>query len=125
MSTTHDKTGTEHIDDVEAIEDKQHEAVTTFVEDTEEEKKLLRKIDAWLMPTIWILYCFSYMVRNPLATITCNAHNLQDRTNIGNARVAGMDVDIGLSSTQYFLAIVVFQVGYVIAEVPSKYVLQC
>lgn len=32
-----------------------------------------------------------------------------------------MDVDIGLSSTQYFLAIVVFQVGYVIAEVPSKY----
>jgi len=32
-----------------------------------------------------------------------------------------MDVDIGLTSTQYFLCIVVFQVGYVIAEVPSKY----
>lgn len=32
-----------------------------------------------------------------------------------------MNDDIGLSSTQYFLAIVVFQVGYVIAEVPSKY----
>lgn len=32
-----------------------------------------------------------------------------------------MNKDIGLSSTQYFLAIVVFQVGYVIAEVPSKY----
>jgi hypothetical protein len=33
-----------------------------------------------------------------------------------------MDLDIGLTSTQYFLCIVVFQVGYVIAEVPSKYV---
>lgn len=32
-----------------------------------------------------------------------------------------MNDDIGLSSTQYFLAIVVFQIGYVIAEVPSKY----
>lgn len=31
-----------------------------------------------------------------------------------------MNGDIGLSSTQYFLAIVVFQVGYVVAEVPSK-----
>lgn len=64
----------------------------------------MRKIDLFLMPTIWVLYCFSYM----------------DRTNIGNAKVAGMDKDIGLSSTQYFLAIVVFQVGYVVAEIPSK-----
>lgn len=32
-----------------------------------------------------------------------------------------MNTDIGLSSDQYFLAVVVFQIGYVIAEVPSKY----
>lgn len=33
-----------------------------FEEKTEAEKKLVRKIDLYLMPTIWILYCFSYMV---------------------------------------------------------------
>jgi hypothetical protein len=33
-----------------------------FEEKTEEEKKLVRKIDLYLMPTIWVLYCFSYMV---------------------------------------------------------------
>lgn len=50
-----------------------------------------------------------------------DSYIVQDRTNIGNAKVAGMDVDVGLSSTQYFLAIVIFQVSYVIAEVPSKH----
>jgi hypothetical protein len=33
-----------------------------FEEKTEEEKKLVRKIDLYLMPTIWVLYCLSYMV---------------------------------------------------------------
>lgn len=33
-----------------------------FEEKTEEEKRLVRKIDWYLMPTIWVLYCFSYMV---------------------------------------------------------------
>jgi hypothetical protein len=37
-----------------------------FEEKTEEEKKLVRKIDLYLMPTIWVLYCFSYMVRRRL-----------------------------------------------------------
>lgn len=32
-----------------------------------------------------------------------------------------MDIDLRLSSNDYFLAIVIFQVGYVFFEVPSKY----
>ena len=94
----------ETIDDVAHTDGKNDVSAIGFIEGTDEEKKLVRKVDLFLMPSIWILYCFSYM----------------DRTNIGNARVAGMASDIGLSSTQYFLAIVVFQVGYVIAEIPSK-----
>lgn len=39
-----------------------------------EEKALVRKIDLYLLPTIWIMYLLSYM----------------DRTNIGNAKVAGV-----------------------------------
>jgi hypothetical protein len=37
-------------------------AASPFEEKTEEERKLVRKIDLYLMPTIWVLYCFSYMV---------------------------------------------------------------
>lgn len=98
------KTSVEMIDNVAAFDAEKDFSVVGFIEGTDEEKELVRKIDLFLMPTIWVLYCFSYM----------------DRTNIGNAKVAGMDKDIGLSSTQYFLAIVVFQVGYVVAEIPSK-----
>lgn len=36
----------------------------TFEEETAAEKKLLRKIDLFLLPTIWIVYLLSYMVRN-------------------------------------------------------------
>jgi hypothetical protein len=30
-----------------------------YVPDTEEEKKLLRKIDLYLLPTIWLMYLLS------------------------------------------------------------------
>ncbi|KAI8207323.1 MFS transporter prlL [Colletotrichum sp. SAR 10_65] len=58
----------------------------------EEEKALVKKIDLFLMPTIWLMYLLSYM----------------DRTNIGNAKIAGMADDIGLSSSQYSIVLVVF-----------------
>lgn len=35
---------------------------STFEEETEAEKKLLRKIDMSLLPTIWLVYLLSYMV---------------------------------------------------------------
>ena len=35
----------------------------TFEEGTDAEKKLLRKIDMFLLPTIWVVYLLSYMVR--------------------------------------------------------------
>ena len=38
-----------------------------------EEKKLVRKIDWYLMPTIWVLYCFSYMVWTDFHHV-CNSH---------------------------------------------------
>ena len=46
-----------------------------------------------------------------------------DRTNIGNAKVAGMDVDLNLTDNQYSLAIIVFQVAYVVFGVPSNMIL--
>ena len=34
----------------------------TFEEETEAEKKLVRKIDMFLLPMIWVVYLLSYMV---------------------------------------------------------------
>lgn len=46
-----------------------------------------------------------------------------DSRSIGNAKISGMQDDLSLSSNEYSIALVVFFVGYVVFEVPSKYVL--
>ncbi|RSL52321.1 hypothetical protein CEP51_015073 [Fusarium floridanum] len=72
--------------------------------DSEAEKKLVRKIDLYLMTSLWVMYLFSYM----------------DRSNIGNAKIAGMNDDLGLTDEEYSLAIVVFIIGYILGQVPSN-----
>lgn len=37
--------------------------VNGYVPDTEEERKLVRKIDLFLLPTIWLMYLLSYVDR--------------------------------------------------------------
>ncbi|KAM5352997.1 hypothetical protein ACJ41O_005719 [Fusarium nematophilum] len=73
----------------------------------EEERKLVRKVDLFLLPTVWLMYLLSYM----------------DRTNIGNAKIAGMADDLGLTSSEYSVILVVFFVGYVVFEPPSNMIL--
>ncbi|GKZ55225.1 hypothetical protein AnigIFM49718_011587 [Aspergillus niger] len=80
------------------------ENVITSPFSPEEEKALVRKVDLTLLPTIWIMYLLSYM----------------DRTNIGNAKISGMQADLDLTSGQYSIALVVFFIGYVVFEVPSN-----
>lgn len=60
-AASHDPEKKDHITAHEA-EYVEHASATAWVEDTPEEKKLVRKIDMWLMPSIWVLYMFSYMV---------------------------------------------------------------
>ncbi|KAH7397446.1 major facilitator superfamily domain-containing protein [Pyrenochaeta sp. MPI-SDFR-AT-0127] len=86
---------------------KQIEVNEEFTWTPEEEKALVRKIDLFLLPTIWLMYLLSYM----------------DRTNIGNAKIAGMADDLKLSSNQYSIALVVFFVTYVAFEPPSNMLL--
>lgn len=53
-------------DDLESPDsDKAAEPVSTndYVPDTEEEKKLVRKIDMYLLPMIFLMYLWSYMDR--------------------------------------------------------------
>jgi MFS family permease len=46
-----------------------------------------------------------------------------DRSNIGNAKIAGMEEALNLSDTQYALAINLFQISYIIFSVPSNMIL--
>ncbi|CAG5141296.1 uncharacterized protein ALTATR162_LOCUS907 [Alternaria atra] len=94
--------------DVKETDTAKHvEVADDFTWTKEEEQKLVRKIDLFLLPTIWLMYLLSYM----------------DRTNIGNAKIAGMADDLGLSSDQYSIALVVFFVTYVVFEPPSNMLL--
>ncbi|RJE19566.1 Major Facilitator Superfamily [Aspergillus sclerotialis] len=72
-----------------------------------EERALVRKIDIFLLPSIWLMYLLSYL----------------DRTNIGNAKIAGMSDELNLSSQEYSISLVVFFVSYVVFEVPSNLIL--
>ncbi|CAI9626497.1 unnamed protein product [Alternaria burnsii] len=94
--------------DVKEMDATKHvEIAEDFTWTKEEEEKLVRKIDLFLLPTIWLMYLLSYM----------------DRTNIGNAKIAGMADDLQLTSDQYSIALVVFFVTYVAFEPPSNMLL--
>lgn len=41
----------------------QHKYAEAYVADTEEERKLVRKIDLYILPTMWVMYLLSYMDR--------------------------------------------------------------
>ncbi|KAM5343556.1 hypothetical protein ACJ41O_012093 [Fusarium nematophilum] len=72
------------------------------------EKALLRKLDRWIVPPVMLLYLLSFL----------------DRVNIGNARLYGLEEDLGMEGDQYQLAVSVLFVTYVLSELPSNLVLK-
>ncbi|KAF2716611.1 retrograde regulation protein 2 [Polychaeton citri CBS 116435] len=76
--------------------------------DDKEAKRILRKVDYRLVPMLTLLYLLAFL----------------DRGNIGNAKVAGMNDDLGLTGTQYNIALTVFFFPYALFEVPSNVVLK-
>ncbi|KAH8883213.1 retrograde regulation protein 2 [Thozetella sp. PMI_491] len=82
-------------------------ALAEYQPGSKAEKRMLLKVDLFLLPTLWIMCVICYM----------------DRNNIGNANAAGMSKDLHLSDTQYSLLISLFFVGYVLWEVPSNIIL--
>ncbi|KAI9462068.1 MFS general substrate transporter [Boletus coccyginus] len=70
--------------------------------------RLLRKLDRHLLPLVSLLYLLSFL----------------DRSNIGNAKVAGMSKDLHLVGLEYNTAAAVFFILYGLAEVPSNIILK-
>ncbi|KAJ5582998.1 hypothetical protein N7535_001618, partial [Penicillium sp. DV-2018c] len=74
----------------------------------EKRKAVLWKVDIRLVPMLATLYLVSHL----------------DRANIGNAKIAGMTKDLGLTGIQYNIALSLFFIPYVLLEVPSNIILK-
>lgn len=68
------------------------------------EKRLLRKIDMCIVPTVSLLYLFCFI----------------DRANIGNAKISGFEKDLHLGGYDYNRVLSVFYISYILFEIPSN-----
>ncbi|KAF8062397.1 major facilitator superfamily domain-containing protein [Lyophyllum atratum] len=72
------------------------------------EKTILAKMDIRLLPVLTLMFLLSVL----------------DRSNIGNARLAGLQKDLNLSNKQYSISLTVTLIGYIVAELPFNWVLK-
>ncbi|KAM5351066.1 hypothetical protein ACJ41O_003789 [Fusarium nematophilum] len=77
-----------------------------FIYDRQAERRLRTKTDLMILPTICLIYLFCFI----------------DRANIGNARIAGMDKDLGMVGFDYNACLSMFYVSYIVFEIPSNIV---
>ncbi|CAI7653605.1 unnamed protein product [Penicillium glandicola] len=82
-------------------------ALEQYQPGTKQEKRLLLKIDLFLIPMLWLMCVLAYV----------------DRNNIANADAAGLGDDLDLSDNDYAMVIAIFFVAYVLFEVPSNLLL--
>ncbi|KAK0719590.1 major facilitator superfamily domain-containing protein [Lasiosphaeris hirsuta] len=68
------------------------------------EVALKRKIDARLLPAVIIMYILNYI----------------DRNNIAAAKLAGIEKDLNLTSTEYQTSVSILFVGYLLMQIPSN-----
>ncbi|CAO2658460.1 Nn.00g061830.m01.CDS01 [Neocucurbitaria sp. VM-36] len=77
--------------------------------DDKETRRIIRKVDMRLLPTLAVIYAFA----------------LIDRVNLPNARIAGMDEDLGLSiGSRYSILTMIFFIPYVIFQFPANIVIR-
>ncbi|KAI4161154.1 MAG: hypothetical protein L6R39_000114 [Caloplaca ligustica] len=72
--------------------------------DPQMEKIVLRKCDLHVLPILSVLFMVAFL----------------DRINIGNARIQGLEADLGMKGQQYNIALQVFFIPYILFEVPSN-----
>ena len=86
----------------------QSDSVPPSTIDRAQEKRLLRKLDLNVLPMISVLYMLAFV----------------DRINIGNAKIQGLEKDLGMQGNDYNVALFVFFIPYILFEVPSNLLLK-
>ncbi|KAG2124869.1 MFS general substrate transporter [Suillus clintonianus] len=74
----------------------------------EQEKKLWRKIDLRLMPILSLMYLLAFL----------------DRSNIGNAKLEGLETQLDLTGNRFNIALIMFTIPYCLCEPPTNLVLK-
>jgi len=72
------------------------------------ERKALWKLDLTIIPIVATFYFLSFL----------------DRSNLGNARIAGLQKSLHLSDKQYSIALTVTYIPYIMAEIPANLLLK-
>ncbi|KAF3923995.1 hypothetical protein ABW21_db0203322 [Orbilia brochopaga] len=85
-------------DDPEADDSDMDETYLLFT--AEDTKRVVRRFDRYLVPFLALLYMLSFL----------------DRSNIGNARIAGMEADLEMSHGQYEWLLTAFYITYILFE---------
>lgn len=70
--------------------------------DHEAEHKVRVKVDLYLMPMLCVLLMVAFL----------------DRTNIGNARIQGLEADLDMKGADYNIALFVFFIPYIVLDIP-------
>ncbi|KIY63727.1 MFS general substrate transporter [Cylindrobasidium torrendii FP15055 ss-10] len=73
-----------------------------------DERKLLRKVDLWVVPWLSLLYLLNFL----------------DRGTVGNAKLYGLEDNIGITDNQYLIALTVFFFPYALFEPASNVLLR-
>ncbi|KAL0949961.1 hypothetical protein HGRIS_009981 [Hohenbuehelia grisea] len=71
-------------------------------------RRVLWKLDIHILPPLALLWLANFI----------------DRSNVGNARIAGLETDAHLHGNQFNIVLAVFYVSYLLVEVPSNWVLK-
>ncbi|CAI6089377.1 unnamed protein product [Clonostachys chloroleuca] len=102
-----DLTSFKHVDDPSqnpdsgvAATDRYGHALVEY--DPATERRLRNKIDLYIVPIVALLYLFCFI----------------DRANIGNAKIAGLEKDLGMKGYDYNGVVSVFYVSYILFEIP-------
>ncbi len=72
--------------------------------DHEAERNVRIKTDTYLLPILCLLFIIAFL----------------DRTNIGNARIQGLEKDLNMKGSDYNIALFIFFIPYAVLDIPAN-----
>ena len=76
------------------------------------EIKLVKKLDKYIMISLWSMYWLNYLDRNAIALVSASASRIaQGRNAHEKAKISSIEADLGLSDVQYQTCVSILFVG--------------
>ena len=83
-------------------------ATATLPPDPASLKRLTWKCDLHVVPPLFVLFLLAFL----------------DRTNIGNAKIQGLEASLSMEGQDYNIALFTFFIPYILLEVPSNIIIK-